>query len=114
MNHNYPEYILKKLREFDGLDEENDSNDAEFQAMSPQEVFDIVLRYEGICGYGFTILSLIEDIFKVKLMVNYEEQSRRDFVQGLLNIFTAQHLNDAIALEMASVICETTKSVQNQ
>lgn len=114
MNHNYPEHIVKKLRELDGLDEDNNSKDTEFQEMSPQEVFDAVLRYEGIIGYGFTILSLIEDIFKVRLIVDYEEQPREDFLQGLLNILIAQNLNDAIAYQMADVICDTAKTVQNQ
>lgn len=114
MNHNYPEYIMRTIRETHDLDEDDVSRDREFQRLFPREVFEKMLEWEGIVGYGHQILSWIEDIFKVKLTADGEEQSREDFIQGLLNILIAQNLDDIIASQMADVICDTTKSVQNQ
>lgn len=90
MNQNYPEHILKKLREWDDMDENDKSRDAEWQELSPEEAFDRVLSYEGIFGYRASILGWIEDIFKVKLMPYSGYQTRQDFVQGLGNIFAVQ------------------------
>lgn len=90
MNQNYPEYIMKKLREWDDLDVNDKSRDDELQELSPEEAFDRVLSYEGIFGYRASILGWIEDIFKVKLMPFSGYQSRQDFVQGLGNIFAVQ------------------------
>lgn len=73
MNHGYPEYIMKKLRVFNYLDEDDTSRDEEFQHMNPGEVFDQVLKYDGIIGYRYTILRWISDIFKVNLVEEVED-----------------------------------------
>lgn len=111
MNQNYPEYIMKKVREFNYLNEEDTSRDEEFQSMSPEEVFDQVLKYDGIIGYRYTILRWIADIFKVKLDILGDDQSRKDFTQGLRNIFRAQDMDYEVAKQMADIICDTVRPV---
>lgn len=101
MNQNYPEYILKKLRCFSGLEEEDTSLDKTFQELEPEEVFDRVMKFDGIIGYRYTMLRWIQDIFKVKLDPHGEAQSRPDFVQGLGNIFRAQdRMDEVVAMRM--------------
>lgn len=101
MNHNYPEYILKKLRERVGNNEDDTSQDEEFQEMSPEDVLNEVLEWDGICGYASTILRWIQDIYKVKLDPYGEYQSKQDFVHGLGNIFRAQdHMDGVTAMRM--------------
>lgn len=96
MNNNYPNYILKKIRQYHDLEENDTSRDEEFQNLDPEEAFDYVLQYTGIIGYKYTILRWIEEIFKVKLSVGGNKQSRQDFVQGLGNIFRAQDRDDEV------------------
>lgn len=96
MNQRYSNYILRKLRVCNDLEIADVSRDAEFQDMEPEEVLDAVLQYEGIIGYTSTILRWIAEIYKVKLDLNGNEQSRQDFVQGLGNILRAQDREDRI------------------
>jgi hypothetical protein len=96
MNQNYPNYILKKIRQFNGLTAKDTSRDAEFQELAPEEAFDQVLQFDGIIGYRYTILRWIAEIFKVKLDVEGDTQSKEDFVQGLGNIFRAQDRDDQV------------------
>jgi hypothetical protein len=70
MNHGYPEYILKKLRIFNGIEEEDTSKDEEFQELPAREVFDQVMKFDGIIGYQNTMLRWIKDIFGVDLTNN--------------------------------------------
>lgn len=73
MNHKYPEYIIVLLRQWAGLEEDDDSRDDELHAMSPYEAYEAVLEWEGIYGYASYILKLIDSIFKVDVV----EISRR-------------------------------------
>ena len=101
MNQNYPEYILKRLKDRYDMDYEDTARDEEFQNMSPREVLEEILDYEGICGYTTMILSLIEDIYKVKLDTNCRRFSKQNFVQGLGNIFAAQdNMAEVTAMRM--------------
>lgn len=101
MNQNYPNYILKKIRQFNDLDASDTSRDAEFQELEPEEAFDQVLQFDGIIGYRYTILRWVAEIFKVKLDIEGNTQSKEDFVQGLGNIFRAQDREDeVIAMRM--------------
>ena len=74
MNQNYPEYILKKLRIFNGLEEQDNSRDNEFQELPPEEVFDQVMKFDGIIGYRYTMLRWIKDIFGIDLSSNGLDQ----------------------------------------
>lgn len=67
MNHNYPEYILKVLREREGMEEDDTSMDETFQEYNPEEVMRHMLEWEGICGYTSTILGWIADIYGIYL-----------------------------------------------
>ncbi len=107
MNHNYPNHVLKILREAEGLDSTDTGRDEQLQDIFPESVFDAMLEYEGIIGYSYKILNWIEDIFKVKLVVDGQEQDIEEFKQGLHNIFEAQNLEDDAIQQMADVICTT-------
>jgi hypothetical protein len=61
----YPEYILAKLRQRQGLDENDTSEDDSFISMDPDQVFDEVCNWEGLIGYGETIREWISDIYGV-------------------------------------------------
>lgn len=87
-NYDYPEEILQVLRERNGLDEDDDSRDEEWNTLSPNEVFEECLEWEGIIGYSYTILELISNIFHIDLMRDAtldsktELEWKRDFVRG--------------------------------
>lgn len=102
MNNNYPEHILKILREAEGL--EDKTRDHLLQEMYPEAVLEAVLQNEGIIGYVYEILGWIEDIFKVKLRVDGEHQHIDDFKRGLANILDAQNLPDDAVEQMVEVI----------
>lgn len=72
---NYPEYIMKKLRQRLGLEEDDTSRDTEINMYSPNEAFEGVLEWEGILGYAFYIKMWIEDIYKIDL----DEASIKNF-----------------------------------
>ena len=63
----YPEYILKKSRQRDGLDEDDRSRDDIFNSYSHSEAFDQVCNWEGLINYGSTIRGWVEGIYSVKL-----------------------------------------------
>lgn len=101
MNHNYPEHIMETLRQRIGLEEDDKSQDEELQMLTPQEALSECLEWEGIHGYTSWILNVIRDTFKVKLVNDFQDMSKQDFVQGLGNIFAAQdRMEDIIAMRM--------------
>jgi hypothetical protein len=63
----YSNRVLRAVRQQLGYDEDNVAADTEINAMSRHEVFDRWLRWEGIIGYHVRLISVIEDIYKVKL-----------------------------------------------
>ena len=65
MSNQYPEYIMKILREMNDLDPDNHLHDGALQSMDRREVFAKVLEWEGIIGFEYAILGWIRDIFKV-------------------------------------------------
>lgn len=67
MDVGFPEYIVKRLRERLGLDEDDASRDEEISLMTPNEVFEEILEWEGIIGYAGTIKMWISDIYGVDL-----------------------------------------------
>lgn len=101
MNHNYPEHIMETLRQRIGLEEDDKSQDEELQMLTPQEALSECLEWEGIHGYTSWILNVIRDTFKVKLVNDFQDMSKQDFVQGLGNIFAAQdRMQDIVAMQM--------------
>lgn len=101
MNHNYPEHIMKTLRKSIDLEEDDTSRDEELQMLTPQEALSECLEWEGIHGYTSWILNVIRDTFKVKLINDFQDMSKQDFVQGLGNIFAAQNrMEDIVAMRM--------------
>ena len=59
METKYPTYIMKRLRQNLGLEPDDTSGDKEIDIMSPGEVVDRVLEWEGIIGYSSLITDLI-------------------------------------------------------
>lgn len=65
---NYPGYILLKLRKRWGLDENDNSRDSIFQAMTPDRVFSEVLFWEGLLGgWDRRIKGWVRDIYGIDL-----------------------------------------------
>ena len=67
MPRKYPEQILKMVRQRLELAENDRSQDQKINEMSPYEVFDHCLHWEGIIGYTGTILSWFRDIYNVDI-----------------------------------------------
>ena len=69
----YPEHIVKCIRQRLGLEEDDTSRDEEISLMTPPEVFEEVLEWDGLIGYFCTIKNWIEDIygFDIDEMVDY-------------------------------------------
>ncbi len=63
----YPDFIMKKVRQQLGADENSTSKDARINEMSHNEVFDLVLKWEGIIGYDVLIVHWVEAIYGVTL-----------------------------------------------
>lgn len=63
----YPEYIMRNVRENLGLESNDTSKDREINEMDKIRVLDAYLTWEGIIGYTYEIISIIEDIFEVEL-----------------------------------------------
>lgn len=63
----YPEYIICYVRQRLGLQPDDTSEDDAINAMSESEVFAHVCDWNGLLGYGDTIMIWIKDIFRVDL-----------------------------------------------
>jgi hypothetical protein len=64
----YSYAVMSRVRQQLGLDDENDtSKDSQIKIMSKSEIFDRCLKWEGIIGFDYQILSWINDIWKVEL-----------------------------------------------
>lgn len=63
----YPPYIMRNVRENLGLESDDTSKDREINEMDKRRVLDAYLTWEGIIGYTYEIISIIEDIFEVEL-----------------------------------------------
>lgn len=58
------EKIMSNVREFLGYDENDESHDDEIrQTYSKSEIFDMYLKYEGIIGYSYQILLVLEELY---------------------------------------------------
>ena len=67
MSKQYSEYIMKKVRQRHGLDEDDKSRDEYFFTLSEDEIFDAVLSWEGLVGFTHTIKDWVEEIYEVEL-----------------------------------------------
>jgi len=67
-NNKYSEEIIKYLRQREGLNKYDFSNDEEINKMSPNEAFDNVVGWNGLLGgYSNTIKSWVKEIYGVDL-----------------------------------------------
>lgn len=63
----YPENIMRMVRGSLGLESDDTSRDGEIESMSQREVFNHICTWEGLIGYGSTILGWINQIYGVDL-----------------------------------------------
>lgn len=66
-NMKYPEYIMMCVRQNLGLDEIDVSRDMEIYSMSRKEIFNAVCTWNGLIGYGNTIVDWVKDIYQISL-----------------------------------------------
>ena len=63
----YPEYIMKAVRQSLGLEENDRTYDDAIEEMPRRVIFRRWLEWQGIIGYGETILAVVEDIYDTYL-----------------------------------------------
>ena len=61
----YPEYILKDLRQREGYDENDSSHDEWLNEMEPDDAFDEVCTWNGLIRYGGVIRGWIKAIYGI-------------------------------------------------
>lgn len=59
----YPRYIVDKVKQNLGIEVDDHSKDEEIEIMSPGEIIDAVLEWEGIIGYTEFIVDLVFDVY---------------------------------------------------
>ena len=59
---NIPEYLMIMLRQRKGLDFNDTTNDKEFLTYSPMEIFSEWCEWNGIIGYAYQIVGVLEDL----------------------------------------------------
>lgn len=62
-----PQCIIRDVRERLGYEPDDTSHDDEINVMSPREIFEAWLEWQGISGYSDRILKVIHGIFGVDL-----------------------------------------------
>lgn len=63
----YPDYILRRLRLREDLDDNDTSMDEQFNNYSPDKVFSEVCEWEGLIGWSGRLKGWIEVIYNVNL-----------------------------------------------
>ena len=63
----YPENIMRMVRQNLDLDHDDTSRDREIEDMSKYEVFSRVCDWEGLIGYGNTIVKWINQIYGIDI-----------------------------------------------
>lgn len=63
----YPKDIMEALRQRKDLEPDDTSRDDEISLMSPNEVFEEVLGWDGLCNYAYKIKRWIKDIYGIDL-----------------------------------------------
>lgn len=63
----YSKEIMVAVRQNLGLEEDDESKDAEIMEMDKDEILDKVATWNGLLGYGNTIKTWVEDIYNVAL-----------------------------------------------
>lgn len=63
----YPDYVMQAVRQNLGRKPNDKSSDEIIMGMEPDSVLDMALSWEGICGYGYFVKKLVQDIYRVNL-----------------------------------------------
>lgn len=109
MSHNYPEHILKKLREY--YEDCHDTyTDEDFQEMGEADVFAILLEQEGIIGYDYKIMSWIKDVWGYNLVGNgiCEHLTKADTVRAF-SAFIKNHDKNSTGVQTMELDDEENK-----
>ena len=64
----YPEEIMRNIRQNLGLEADDTSRYDYIMQMDKEDAFDCCLIWEGICGYGSLILSMVNGIYGTELV----------------------------------------------
>lgn len=64
----YNKHIMSILRERRNLNSDDKSEDEEIAILTPREVFEELLEWEGIIGYSDKIIHMVEEVFGVNLV----------------------------------------------
>lgn len=67
MDTKYDMYIMEMLRQRLGLEEDDTSLDDLIASYTPNEVFEEVLIWKGIIGFGSMIRDIIKDVYAIDL-----------------------------------------------
>lgn len=60
-------YILESIRQNLGLKKYDTSEDEYINKLSPEQIVEKYLTWNGLIGWGYDIINLIEDVYKIKL-----------------------------------------------
>ena len=63
----YDNWIMQAVRQNLGLESDDTSMDKEIFSMPQSEVLERFFTWNGVCGYGDTIINVVEEIFKITL-----------------------------------------------
>lgn len=69
----YDECIMEELRQRKGLEPNDKYFDDEIMSMSKEEALDEICTWNGLIGFGSTVKTWVEEIYRVNLD-DYEEQ----------------------------------------
>jgi len=77
----YPVYIMEFLRQREGLDENDSSQDEELNKLTPKEAFKDVCNWHGFTGGWDSVFKMwIEDIYEINvddhICVSPEDEGR--------------------------------------
>lgn len=64
----YPEEIMRNIRQNLGLEADDTSKDDYIMQMDKEDALDRCLTWEGICGYGSLVLSMVNGIYGTDLV----------------------------------------------
>lgn len=67
MQGQYPEYIMKKLRQREDLEPNDKSLDEQLQSMTPYQALSEVMEWEGFIGYTGTFKGWIKDTYGIDI-----------------------------------------------
>jgi hypothetical protein len=106
----FTERILKALRSDCGLEEDDKSKDIQnIRIYSPKEAFRVWLNYEGIIGYDYTILSVIDELFDTCLTddINCKNNFEISYLYHVENLLGSDYSEECVERIWERIVKET-------